>query len=183
MWFILTTCHCFIQRPTARTGCTKVITNDIGHIVEQKHRSSTSPWGSFVGTWQEERKPLLLKTECELRKKKLKISTRVGPNEDPTSSTGSMLNITETETPAKTLNEAKNEVSGNNIPLLVESPDHKDEHQLKMEKPQEDVLQAKTKTELQKSTTPQGSRPESRMAHQNVQSPLGFRPPSTISET
>jgi len=151
--------------------------------VAQKHRSSTSPWGSFVGTWQAERKPLLLKTECELGKKKCKkVASPVVVNEDPTSSIGSRENTAENQ--VKRPKEAKNEVSRNNTPLLVESPDQTPRENQPTPPKREKAQDTKFKTEsLSKSATPQGSRPESRMAHQNVQSPLGFRPPSTISET
>ena len=68
-----------------------------------------------------------------------------------------------------------------NTPVLVESPDHSPrEHAEKTEIPSEKIEKKSTPTS--QSNSPQGSRPESRMAHQNVQSPLGFRPPSTISE-
>ena len=71
-----------------------------------------------------------------------------------------------------------------NTPVLVESPDHSPrEHETvseKTETPSEKIEIKSTRTS--QSNSPQGSRPESRMAHQNVQSPLGFRPPSTISE-
>ncbi|XP_030321015.1 protein Flattop [Calypte anna] len=39
------------QRPSLRRGCTRILTNDRGHLLPTVPRSQTSPWGTFVGTW------------------------------------------------------------------------------------------------------------------------------------
>ena len=54
-----------MKRPSARTGKTEIISNDLGHIMKGKHRSSSSPWGAFLGTWQTTRKPIQLLTRSK----------------------------------------------------------------------------------------------------------------------
>ena len=49
-----------------RSGCTQIIGNDRGHLNSNIPRSPASPWGSFVGTWQAERKPIKLRTRTKL---------------------------------------------------------------------------------------------------------------------
>lgn len=55
------------EHPSLRQGVTKIITNDRGHLTNDSTRSVSSPWGSFVGTWQMERKPVQLKTTTRLQ--------------------------------------------------------------------------------------------------------------------
>ena len=55
-----------LQHPSLRKGSTQVIVNDRGHLNTDINRSPCSPWGSFVGTWQMERKPIQLKTKTRL---------------------------------------------------------------------------------------------------------------------
>lgn len=55
------------QWPSTRKGSTTVITNDRGHILIESERSSSSPWGSFVGTWQSKKKPVQLLTRTTLQ--------------------------------------------------------------------------------------------------------------------
>ena len=54
------------QHPSLRKGATKIIVNNRGHLSQDINRSARSPWGSFVGTWQMERKPIQLKTRTKL---------------------------------------------------------------------------------------------------------------------
>ena len=49
-----------------RKGHTAIISNDGGHLKPDISRSPASPWGSFLGTWQTERKPIQLKTRTKL---------------------------------------------------------------------------------------------------------------------
>ena len=49
-----------------RKGKTMIISNDRGHLKSSVRQSTASPWGSFVGTWQMERKPLNIKTNPRL---------------------------------------------------------------------------------------------------------------------
>lgn len=50
------------QRPSLLEGFTQPISNDRGHILPGIPRSSKSPWGEFVGTWDTTRPPLKTKT-------------------------------------------------------------------------------------------------------------------------
>ena len=43
----------FPQHPTARKGCTKIVSNDRGHLFAEVPRSKESPWGNFKGTWDD----------------------------------------------------------------------------------------------------------------------------------
>lgn len=54
------------QHPSFRKGATKIVVNDRGHLNPDAYRSASSPWGTFVGTWQMERKPIHLKTRTRL---------------------------------------------------------------------------------------------------------------------
>lgn len=49
-----------------RSGQTQIISDERGHLLPSISRHSGSPWGSFVGTWQTERKPIQLKTRTKL---------------------------------------------------------------------------------------------------------------------
>ena len=64
--YILCSYMCVFQRPTQRQGTTKIIANDRGHLNKGIPRDSSSPWGSFVGTWQAEIKPPMLMTKTKL---------------------------------------------------------------------------------------------------------------------
>ena len=55
-----------MQHPSLRSGCTRIISNNGGHLNSDVPRSPVSPWGSFVGTWQAERRPIQLKTRTKL---------------------------------------------------------------------------------------------------------------------
>ena len=55
-----------MQHPSLRSGCTRIISNNGGHLNFDVPRSPVSPWGSFVGTWQAERRPIQLKTRTKL---------------------------------------------------------------------------------------------------------------------
>ncbi|XP_066461975.1 protein Flattop [Eleutherodactylus coqui] len=39
------------ERPSAHDGFTQFISNDRGHLLPGVPRSKTSPWGTFIGTW------------------------------------------------------------------------------------------------------------------------------------
>ena len=54
------------QWPSMRKGHTAIISNDRGHLNPDVSRSTASPWGSFLGTWQMERKPIQLKSRTKL---------------------------------------------------------------------------------------------------------------------
>ena len=56
----------YLQHPSLRKGATNIIVNDRGHLDPDINRSTSSPWGSFVGTWQMKRKPVQLKTHNKL---------------------------------------------------------------------------------------------------------------------
>eukprot|EP00111_Clytia_hemisphaerica_P007103 TCONS_00020641-protein len=43
----------FKEHPTARKGCTKIISNNRGHLLDNVPRSKQSPWGTFKGTWDD----------------------------------------------------------------------------------------------------------------------------------
>ena len=49
-----------------RSGRTQIISNERGHLLPGVPRCSASPWGSFVGTRQMERKPIQLRTRTKL---------------------------------------------------------------------------------------------------------------------
>lgn len=55
-----------MQYPSRRSGHTQIISNERGHLNPGISRSLASPWGSFVGTWQAQRKPIQLKTRTKL---------------------------------------------------------------------------------------------------------------------
>ena len=55
-----------MQHPSMRSGRTQIISNEGGHLVPGVPRCSASPWGSFLGTWQMERKPIQLRTRTKL---------------------------------------------------------------------------------------------------------------------
>ncbi|XP_074837539.1 protein Flattop [Carettochelys insculpta] len=40
------------EHPSAREGYTQFIANDRGHLLPSVPRSKTSPWGTFMGTWE-----------------------------------------------------------------------------------------------------------------------------------
>ncbi|XP_043857573.1 protein Flattop isoform X2 [Dromiciops gliroides] len=40
------------KHPEAHDGYTQIIANDRGHLLPSVPRSKTSPWGTFMGTWQ-----------------------------------------------------------------------------------------------------------------------------------
>ncbi|XP_027710600.1 protein Flattop [Vombatus ursinus] len=40
------------KRPETHDGYTQIIANDRGHLLPSVPRSKTSPWGTFMGTWQ-----------------------------------------------------------------------------------------------------------------------------------
>ncbi|XP_047640033.1 protein Flattop [Phacochoerus africanus] len=40
------------QRISSHEGYTQIIANDRGHLLPSVPRSKTSPWGSFMGTWE-----------------------------------------------------------------------------------------------------------------------------------
>ncbi len=133
-----------------------------------------------MGTWQAERKPIHLKTKCEF------IPTK-GKETEKASTDLTKLENSHAEAVKKDdsiIHDAKNNKSDMKTPVLVESPDHTPRECNTASTNIEtapDNMEIKS-THTSKSNTPQGSRPESRMAHQNIQSPLGFRPASTISE-
>ncbi|XP_001638161.2 protein Flattop homolog [Nematostella vectensis] len=52
----------FKEHPSSLEGFTQIISNDRGHILEGIPRSSRSPWGEFVGTWDMTKPPLRTKT-------------------------------------------------------------------------------------------------------------------------
>lgn len=52
----------FKERPSTLEGFTQPISNDRGHILPGIPRSSKSPWGEFVGTWDIKKAPLRTKT-------------------------------------------------------------------------------------------------------------------------
>ena len=59
-------CVYSFQRPSQRLGTTKIIANDRGHLNNGIPRDPSSPWGSFVGTWQAEIKPPVVMTKTKL---------------------------------------------------------------------------------------------------------------------
>ncbi|KAJ7321747.1 hypothetical protein OS493_034134 [Desmophyllum pertusum] len=50
------------ERPSALEGFTQPIANNRGHILPGIPRSSKSPWGEFLGTWDMTKPPLRTKT-------------------------------------------------------------------------------------------------------------------------
>lgn len=44
-----------VDRPRKKSGKTKFIANDRGHLLPSIHKSS-SPWGNYLGTWRYPRK-------------------------------------------------------------------------------------------------------------------------------
>lgn len=67
-----------MQFPSRRSGHTQIISNERGHLNPGISRSLASPWGSFVGTWQAERKPIQLKTRTKLMNHLSKIDQSRG---------------------------------------------------------------------------------------------------------
>ncbi|PAA63390.1 hypothetical protein BOX15_Mlig028868g1 [Macrostomum lignano] len=39
------------EYPSTRAGSTKIIANELGHLLPGVGRSEGSPWGDFKGTW------------------------------------------------------------------------------------------------------------------------------------
>ena len=152
---------------------TEFITNDLGHIMDRKHRSSSSPWGTFIGTWQAERKPIQLLTECEFQIDSKKVNVSM-----PTSGA-----IGTTQQEQAKLND-KSIVPNINIKSTGDK--------LKVGTPVQTVCSPSqnkepepVKTEPVATLEPgnvECSRPESRMAQLEMQSPLKSRPPSSTSE-
>jgi len=64
-----------VQLPSMRSGQTQIISNERGHLLPSIPRRSGSPWGSFIGTWQTERKPIQLKTRTKLMAHLAKIDS------------------------------------------------------------------------------------------------------------
>ena len=65
----------YMQRPTTRAGRTKVISNDRGHLLPEAERSTKSPWGEFVGTWQQEPKQVQLKVRTKMINPRVTVDT------------------------------------------------------------------------------------------------------------
>ena len=66
----------FAQYPSRRRGHTQFIANDKGHVLSEKWRSSVSPWGHFVGTWQAPRKPIKLQVKTKFMSQQMKEKSR-----------------------------------------------------------------------------------------------------------
>lgn len=69
---------CVMQHPLMRSGCTQIISNNRGHLNPSVPRSPASPWGSFLGTWQTERKPIQLRTRTKLMAHLAQIDQKTG---------------------------------------------------------------------------------------------------------
>ncbi|XP_050516205.1 uncharacterized protein LOC126891067 [Diabrotica virgifera virgifera] len=41
-----------VDKPRRRSGKTKIIANDRGHLLPEIHKTNNNPWGNFVGTWR-----------------------------------------------------------------------------------------------------------------------------------
>lgn len=83
-----------------RIGSTKIISNDRGHILIESKRSTASPWGTFVGTWQAERKPIELMTRTKLQNNLSNIKYIPNPSKMKTKDDGNTGNNKE---PAATI--------------------------------------------------------------------------------
>lgn len=137
-----------------RIGSTKIISNDEGHILIESKRSTASPWGPFVGTWQAERKPIQLMTKTKLQNHLSSIQYIPNPNKTKAVKTDKTDNVLD-----------KTDGKGNELAII------KDQH---IESPCSVQFEAKD------DNSP--SRPESRMGLSGAQSPLGSRPPTNESE-
>lgn len=169
----------FLKRPSARTGTTEIIANDLGHIVDEKHRSSSSPWGSFIGTWQAERKPIQLLTSCEFQ-----IVSKKGVN-DTVPTTGTVVatdcdpaEMNKLAGPANT----KSTTDESKIGTPVQTVSQKQEPEPVKNEPVATLEPGNDRTVVSLRVKPQGSGPESQKAHTEVPPPLGSCPPSTISK-
>lgn len=136
-----------------RVGSTKIISNDEGHILIERKRSTSSPWGTFVGTWQAERKPIQLMTRTKLQNHLSSIQYISNPNKT---------------------NPNKTDDKGNE-PAIIQ-----DQLALEYESPRSVQLEAKNDNSSEKGLSP--SQPESRMGLSDAQSPLASRPPTNESE-
>ncbi|XP_003389399.1 PREDICTED: protein Flattop homolog [Amphimedon queenslandica] len=66
----------FKEYPSRRRGHTQFIANDKGHVLSEKWRSSVSPWGHFVGTWQAPRKPIKLQVKTKFMSQQMREKSR-----------------------------------------------------------------------------------------------------------
>lgn len=156
------------------------ISNDSGHIIDERHRSISSPWGSFIGTWQAERKPIELLTVCEFQ-----IGGKRVKDTMPTAGaveTTQHVQAKKNGIPSINVEKVLNTGNGSKMGSVAEanSPVHSPSPRQELESIKAEPVQLATDRSMG-SPAPHGSRPESRMALE-VQSPLGSRPPSTISE-
>ena len=71
------------ERPSSRKGATKVVSNDRGHLLEESACSPSSPWGSFTGTWQQERNPVKLMVRTKLINPRTVVSPAVNDKANP----------------------------------------------------------------------------------------------------
>ncbi|XP_057662232.1 uncharacterized protein LOC130897412 [Diorhabda carinulata] len=97
-----------VNKPQKRTGKTKVISNDRGHLLPEIRRSNSNPWGNFVGTWNLPKK-IDKKTALQLNGL-LKNETKEEKSSDKT--TESIKPVLETENKE----ENKENVNINNTP-------------------------------------------------------------------
>ena len=165
--------------PSSRLGKTKIISNDLGHIIIEGKRSSSSPWGSFVGTWQAEKKPVQLKTRNTYIgisdvNKKLPIS------DDRAGSVSTDLPSDRSERPPSDASAYRVETADK--PPIKSPPFSRPESRLESRAESASLLHPKSVSELQDSRINSAasyalSRPESQMIGSENQS----RPPTSNS--
>ena len=60
-----------------------MIANDRGHLLPEVERSAKSPWGEFVGTWEQEPKPVKLQVRTKMVNPRVTVDTSWKRNNPP----------------------------------------------------------------------------------------------------
>ncbi len=174
--------------PSSRLGKTKIITNDLGHIIIEGKRSSSSPWGSFIGTWQAEKPPLKLKTRSKLQKHISRFHyvdipdvNKLPTSDDRAGSVSIDLPSNRSERPPSDASSLRVETAEE--PPIQSPPFSRPESRLESRAESVSLLHPKSVNELQDSrinsaASYASSRPES---GSKMQSPLQSQPLSTKS--
>ena len=177
-----------LQRPTTRAGRTRVIANDRGHLLPEAARSQKSPWGDFVGTWQQEPKQVQLRVRTKMVNPRVTVDTSWKRNNPLYNQTG----LEKKATPAR--EEVANRPGSKSSALRqsIESPKPEVQND---DRPASNESQRTTSRQSVESPKPElqnGSRPTSNVSQrttsrQSVESPKpelqnGSRPTSNVSQ-
>ena len=177
-----------LQRPTTRAGRTRVIANDRGHLLPEAARSQKSPWGDFVGTWQQEPKQVQLRVRTKMVNPRVTVDTSWKRNNP-------LYNQTDLEKKATPAREEVANRPGSKSSALHQSIESPKPEVQNDDRPASNESQRTTSRQSVESPKPElqnGSRPTSNVSQrttsrQSVESPKpelqnGSRPTSNVSQ-